>query len=124
MPENELTQLHGRVLEALDLAGIVHEDEYDISVKGQDFQLDSFLPDLYACVEADGKYSHGMRGRKDRARDALLLSVGIPTLRLTQNVVDSEKIEGVARLLRLWVASISGDIEVRRRGGKKDALWD
>ena len=124
MPQNDLTQLHGRVLEALDLVGIVHEDEYDISVKGQDFQLDSFLPDFFACVEVDGQYSHGMRGRKDRARDALLLSVGIPTLRLTQKVVDSEKTEGVACILRIWVASISGDIAERRRGGKKDALWD
>jgi hypothetical protein len=124
MSDTELTQLHGVVLEALDLVSIAHEDEYDISVKGQDFQLDCFLPDFYACVEVDGKYSHGMRGRKDRARDALLLSAGIPTLRLRQKVIDSEKVEGVARLINLWLASITGDIGERRKGGKKDAMWD
>lgn len=123
MPEIELTQLHGQVLEALAAGGIVCEAEHDISVQGQDYQLDCYLPDYHACVEADGP-SHGMRGRKDRVRDALLESIGIPTLRISWKLVDSNDTEDLAKLIRLWLMSISGDIGDRRKKGKKDALWD
>lgn len=123
MMETELTQLHGQVLKALAAGGVVCEAEYDISVQGQDYQLDCYLPDYHACVEADGP-SHGMRGRKDRVRDALLESVGIPTLRISWKLVDSNNTEDLAKLIRLWLMSISGDIGDRRKKGNKDALWD
>ncbi|KKL56587.1 hypothetical protein LCGC14_2243930 [marine sediment metagenome] len=123
MTENELTQLHGRVLEVLDLAGIAHEDEYAITVKGQDYQLDCLLPDYYACVEVDGT-SHGMRGRKDRARDESLLGAGIPTLRLSQRLVDSETTEGLMRFILSWLAIIEENTAERRKRSTKDALWD
>ena len=128
MTENELTQLHGRVIEALDLAGIAHEDEYAITVKGQDYQLDCFLPDYHACVEVDGP-SHGLRGRKDRARDALLLSVGIPTIRLNWEMIEfillATKTAGLARVIARRLADIEGDIDERRKKReKKDALWN
>lgn len=124
MPESELTQLHGQVLEALDLAGVAYEAEYAISVQGQDYQLDCYLPDYLACIEADGP-SHGMRGRKDRVRDALLESAGIPTLRLPWKLINSEKVKGIAKLIQLWLLSIAGDIgDRRKRRVVKDALWD
>ena len=123
MTETELTQLHGRVLEALDLAGIAHEDEYAITVKGQDYQLDCFLPDYHACVEVDGP-SHGLRGRKDRERDELLLGAGITTLRLSQKLVDSETTEGLTRFILPWLAVVGENTDERRERSTKDALWD
>lgn len=124
MTEVELTAFHGLVNEALDMAGIAHEDEYHITVKGKDYQLDCWLPEYHACVEADGK-GHTGQQRKDKVRDALLDSVGVPTLRITQKMVDSNGAEGLVTHLHLWVRSIFGTInERRKRQGSKDALWD
>ena len=124
MAENELTAFHGLVSEALDIAGIAHEDEYPITVKGKDFQLDCYLPEYHACVEADGKGHTGKR-RKDKVRDALLDSVGIPTLRITQKMVDSNGVGGVTACLNLWVLHLTSTIDERRkRRESKDALWD
>ena len=124
MAENELTAFHGLVSEALDIAGIAHEDEYPITVKGKDYQLDCYLPEYHACVEADGKGHTGKR-RKDKVRDALLDSAGIPTLRITQKMVDSNSAEELAAHLRLWVLSIFGTIDERRkRRENRDAMWD
>ena len=120
----ELTQFHGLVNEALDTAGIAHEDEYPITVKGKDYRLDCWLPEYHACVEADGK-GHTGQQRKDKVRDALLDSVGIPTLRITQKMVDSNSAEELVVHLHLWVLSIFGTINKRRkRQESKDALWD
>jgi very-short-patch-repair endonuclease len=122
--ESELTQFHGIVNEALDLAGIAHEDEYSITVKGKDYQLDCWLSEYHACIEADGK-GHTGQQRKDKVRDALLDSVGIPTLRITQKMVDSNCAEELVVHLHLWVLSIFGTINKRRkRRESKDALWD
>ncbi len=121
--ETELTQFHGKVLEALDAGGIVHEAEHDISVRGKDYQLDCYLPDYHACVEADGK-AHKGKFKKDRERDAMLESVGMPTLRISWKLVDSNDTEELAKLIRLWLMSISGDIGDRRKKRKQDALWD
>ncbi|KKL84279.1 hypothetical protein LCGC14_1966330 [marine sediment metagenome] len=124
MAENELTAFHGLVNEALDMAGIAHEDEHPISVGGKDYQLDCWLPEYYACVEADGKGHTGKR-RKDKVRDALLDSVGIPTLRITQKMVDSNGVGGVTACLNLWVLHLTSTIDERRkRRESKDALWD
>ena len=122
--DNALTQFHGVVNEALDMAGIAHEDEYSITVSGHDYQLDCWLPEYHACVEADGK-GHTGQQRKDKVRDALLDSVGIPTLRITQKMVDSKDTEELAILIGLWLMSISGDLDGRRsKRENKDALWD
>jgi len=122
--ENELSQFHGLVNEALDMAGIVHEDEYPITVKGKDFQLDCYLPEYHACVEADGKGHTGKR-RKDKVRDALLDSLGIPTLRITQDMVDSNSAEELVARLKLWVLSILGDLNERlSKEESRDAMWD
>ena len=121
--ENELTQFHGLVNEALDMAGIVHEDEYPISVGDKEYQLDCWLPEYHACIEADGKGHTGKR-RKDKVRDALLDSVGIPTLRITQKMVDSNSAEELVVHLKLWVLSILGDLNERRsKEESRDAMW-
>ena len=121
--ENELSQFHGLVNEALDMAGIAHEDEYSIAVKGKDYQLDCWLPEYHACIEADGK-GHTGQQRKDKVRDALLDSVGIPTLRITQKMVDSNSAEELVVHLKLWVLSILGDLNERRsKEESRDAMW-
>mgnify|MGYP000382754556 CR=1 FL=1 len=120
----ELTQFHGKVLEALNAAGVVHEDEWPISIQGKDYQLDAYLPDYHACVEADGK-EHKGKQRKDKVRDALLESIGIPTLRVSWKLVDSKSTEELAILIGLWLMSVSGDIGDRRKKRRgEDALWD
>ncbi len=122
--ENELTAFHGLVNEALDLAGIAHEDEYPITVGGKDYQLDCYLPEYHACVEADGK-GHTGQQRKDKVRDALLDSVGIPTLRITQKMVDSNSAEELVVHLKLWALSILGDLNERiSKEESRDAMWD
>lgn len=122
MMEGELTQFHGIVLEALDMAGITHEDEYSITVGGHDYQLDVYLPEYHACVEADGT-GHTGQQRKDKVRDALLESVGIPTLRIGPKLVKYN--DALVAHLHLWVLSIFSDVEERRsKQEKKDALWD
>lgn len=122
--DTELTQFHGVVNEALDMAGIAHEDEYPITVKGKDYQLDCYLPEYHACVEADGK-GHTGQQRKDKERDALLESVGIPTLRISPKMVESNGAEGLIVPLHLWVKSIFSDLDERRKlREKKDVLWD
>ena len=122
--EPELSQFHGLVDEALDLAGIAHEDEYPITVGGKDYQLDCYLPEYHACVEADGK-GHTGKQRKDKVRDALLDSVGIPTLRITQKMVDSNSAEELVAHLKLWALSILGDLNERiSKEESRDAMWD
>jgi len=111
--ETELTILHGRVIEVLDWLGIPHEDEYPVEIDGEEFQLDCYLPGLHVCIEADGP-SHGMRRRKDVARDNMLRSIGMPTLRLRWKLIESETREGLARVITHWASSFLGDVEERR----------
>ncbi len=107
--ETELTQIHGRVIEALDLVGIDHSDEYHIEVDDDEFDLDCYLPSYHACVEADGP-SHGRRGKKDRRRDAVLLHYGVPTLRLTWRLIENVTLEnlagGITRWAQRWESSV------------------
>ena len=121
---SELTQFHGKVMEALDAGGIVHEDEYPVGIGDVGYRLDCYLPDYHACVEADGK-EHKGKQRKDKVRDALLESIGIPTLRVSWKLVDSKSTEELAILIGLWLMSVSGDIGDRRKKRRgEDALWD
>lgn len=120
---NELTVQHGRVLEALQELGVAVTSEYGISVKGHDYQLDCWLPDERACIEVDGP-SHGMRGRKDKQRDALLDSIGVPTLRLTEKGIRTLAVRQIAVLLGLWLLEIRRDIDERRKMGSENALWN
>ncbi len=109
----ELTQIHGKVIEALDSLGIDHDDEYPVEIDGEEFQLDCYLPGLHACVEADGP-SHGMRGKRDRRRDALLRSIGIPTLRLRWKLIESETKDGLALIIIHWASRALRDVKERR----------
>ena len=111
--ETELTQIHGRVIEALDLVGIDHSDEYHIEVDDDEFDLDCYLPSYHACVEADGP-SHGMRGRKDRRRNEVLLNYGIPTLRLTWRAIESVSLENLAGGIMRWAERWEPSIRERK----------
>lgn len=111
--ETELTQLHGQVIQALELLGYDHRDEWLIEVDGEEFQLDCYLPRQHVCIEADGP-SHGLRGKKDRRRDELLLTAGIPTLRIRWDLVETETPEGLARHINRWVGTWRASLTARR----------
>lgn len=119
--ETELTIIHGRVIEALDLLGVVHNDEHPIEVAGEEFQLDCYLPDYHICVEADGP-SHGLRGKKDDRRDKLLERIGIPTLRIRWGLIDSGTVAGLASVIRRFLVVYNGDIAERRAKQKAQNL--
>ena len=111
--QTELTQLHGKVIDALNFEGIDHLDEWELGVEGEQFELDCYLPNYHAAIEADGP-SHGMRGKKDARRDALLLTIGIPTLRISWRVIEKESVESLGRHIRMWVAGYLPSRRVRR----------
>ena len=110
---SELTKIHAKVIAALDFLFIDHEDEHLVEIDGEEFQLDCYLPTYHLCIEADGP-SHGMRGKKDKRRDALLLSIGVPTFRLRWKLIEHETTRGLAGLIARWCASYAGDVMGRR----------
>ena len=119
--ETELTIIHGYVIEALNLLGYDHNDEHLIEIDGEEFQLDCYLPNQHVCIEADGP-SHGMRGKRDSRRDALLLSAGIPTLRIRWNLIQTETTERLARFISMWVGTWLGSLTTRRAAAKDKCI--
>ena len=109
----ELTIIHGRVIEALDFIHIDHEDEYSVEIDGEEFQLDCYLPGEHVCIEADGP-SHGMRRRKDVARDNMLRSIGVPTLRLRWKLIEDESTVILASRIMVWLGRYTRDVAKRR----------
>ena len=109
----ELTQIHGLVIQALELLGYDHRDEHLIEVDGEEFQFDCYLPVQHVCIEADGP-SHGMRGKRDARRDALLLTVGIPTLRIRWDLIEHLTPEELSRHIDIWVKRWNPSLSYRR----------
>lgn len=87
------------VLVGDEFASLVRQ--HAISVGGASFRLDAYLPEHRLAIEFDGATEHAKpaRWRKDRARDTLLASIGIQTIRLTYKDVTERPEWSRTRLL-------------------------
>lgn len=63
--------------------------QFEITVEQRRFRVDAFDPETMLAIEFDGRRFHEGEARwdSDRQRDAILASVGILTLRLTNDMI-------------------------------------
>jgi very-short-patch-repair endonuclease len=95
--KTSLTRPHRILIRICESLGLEWQDE----VKFGKYSLDVYIPSLKLCIECDGLYWHTLEGvpQKDKRRDKYLLeNYGIKTLRITDEELNTNKKEVIARI--------------------------
>ncbi len=95
--KTSLTRPHRILIRICESLGLEWQDE----VKFGKYSLDVYIPSLKLCIECDGLYWHTLEGvpQKDKRRDKYLLeNYGIKTLRITDEELNTDKKEVIARI--------------------------
>jgi very-short-patch-repair endonuclease len=78
------TSIEKKVRVTLEELDIQYIAEYRVGR----YQIDFYLPEYQIAVEADGAYWHRLKASHDARRDAVLLSRGITTIRLSEGDIN------------------------------------
>lgn len=92
-----LTRPHRILIRICESLGLEWEDE----AKFGRYSLDVYIPSLKLCLECDGVYWHSLDGvaEKDKRRDKYLKdNFGIETLRITDEELNTDKKQVIARI--------------------------
>jgi len=119
--ESELTTLQTILNNALDDLGVSHDDEHFIWANGHEYKLDTYLPDYYAYIEADGPGIHHSR-RKHGERDGNLKRVGLFGLHLPLAYLTTTANDEILKTIRAFVIAAALTAVERRKERGTDAF--
>lgn len=119
---NEATTIEAIVNNVLDALRVAHVDSYFIWAGGHEYQLDCYLPDHYAYIEADGPL-HKLRTKKDRLRHQNLLGLGLSGLHLSLDYLTATPRDEMMAFVSKFVEAEAATATDRRPKGKgRDAF--
>lgn len=118
---NEATTLEAIVNNLLDALGVAHTDSYFIWAGGHEYQLDCYLPDHYAYIEADGPL-HKLRTKKDRLRHQRLLGLGLSGLHLNHTYLTKTPKDEMMAFVHKFVEAEATTAADRRQQRGSDAF--